>query len=89
MTKNVRTDMGTFPLRLAREGEWVRIIGVNGGKTLHDRLAGMGLRPGTEVRVLNNPMDGKLILGHEGTRLFLGGGMAYKIQVVVLEGGDE
>jgi ferrous iron transport protein A len=73
------------PLRLAQEGEWVRIVGLKGGKGFHDRLAGLGLRVGGRLEVIRNAMDGKLLLGHEGTRLFLGGGLAHKIQVV-LEG---
>lgn len=77
------TDHGAFDLRSAREGDWVRIVSVKGGRGFHDRFAGIGLRIGAEVRVLQNSLNGKLLLGHEGTRLFLGGGMAHKIQVVV------
>lgn len=80
---------GSFPLRLARECEWVRVVAMNGGPGFHDRLAGMGLRVGAEMQVLCNPMDGKLIVCLEGTRLFLGGGMAQKIQVVITKGNTE
>ncbi len=89
MTNNPRSDIGNFSLRLAREGDWVKIVSINGGKGFHDRLAGMGLHVGAEVHVLRNSMNGKLLLGHEGTRLFLGGGMAHKIQVVVIKGGEK
>jgi ferrous iron transport protein A len=75
-----------LPLRFVREGEWVRIVSLNGGKGFHDRLAGVGLRVGGFLSIIRNGMDGKLLLGHEGTRLFLGGGMAQKIQVVIVEG---
>ena len=74
---------------LAREGDRVRIVSLSGGKGFHDRLAGLGLRIGERVEIIQNRMDGKLLLGHEGTRLFLGGGMAQKIRVVVLNGGDK
>lgn len=74
------------PLRLVREGEWVRIVSVNSGRGFHDRLAGMGLRIGGRLEIVQNRLDGKVLLGHEGTRLFLGGGMAQKIQVVIVEG---
>ncbi len=80
---------GCFPLRLAQEGEWVRVVGLTGGHGFHDRLAGMGLHVGSELQVLCNPMDGKLIVCLEGTRLFLGGGMAQKIQVVITKGMTE
>ena len=75
-----------LPLRFVREGEWVRIVSLNGGKGFHDRLAGVGLRVGGFLSIIRNGMDGKLLLGHEGNRLFLGGGMAQKIQVVIVEG---
>ena len=81
--------MGIFSLRMAQEGEWVRIVAISGGKGFHERLAGVGLRVGTTIQVLCNPMDGKLVLGHEGTRLFLGGGMAHRIQVSVIKGESE
>ena len=87
VTNKPCAGIGTFSLRLAREGDWVRIVSVNGGKGVHDRLTGFGLRVGAEVQVLHNSMNGKLLLGHEGTRLYLGGGMAHKIQVAVIEGG--
>jgi ferrous iron transport protein A len=87
LTKEPATDTGSFALRLAQEGERVRIVSVNGGKGVHERLAGFGLRVGAEVQVLHNAMNGKLLLGHQGTRLYLGGGMAQKIQVAVMEGG--
>jgi len=83
------TAGGTLPLRLAREGEWVRVVALIGGHGFHDRLAGMGLRLGAEMQVLCNPMDGKLVVCLEGTRLFLGGGMAQKIQIVITKGTGE
>jgi len=86
MTREPAADMGAFSLRLAQEGEWVRIVSVNGGKGVYERLAGFGLRVGAEIQVLQNSMKGKLLLGHQGARLYLGGGMAHKIQVAAIEG---
>jgi Fe2+ transport system protein FeoA len=79
----------SLPLRMVREGEWVRIVSVNGGEGFHNRLAGVGLRVGERMEIIRNGMDGKLLLAHEGTRLFLGGGMAQKIQVVIVEGSKQ
>lgn len=76
-------------LRMAREGQWVRIVSIKGGGRLHERLAGVGLRVGVKIQVLHNAMDGKLMLGHQGTRLYMGGGMAHKIQVVQIKGACE
>jgi ferrous iron transport protein A len=88
MTKERAMDIRSFSLRLAQEGDWVRIVSVKGGKGFHGRLVGFGLRVGAEVQVLHNSMNGKLLLGHQGVRLYLGGGMAHKIQVAVIEGGN-
>jgi ferrous iron transport protein A len=77
---------GTFPLRLAREGERVRIATLGGGPGSADRFAGMGLRPGAELQVLCNPMDGQMVVALGDTRLFLGGGLAQAIQVVPSKG---
>jgi len=89
MLKKPCACMGNFSLRMAMEGDWVRIISVNGGKYAYDRLNGFGLRVGAEVQVLHNSMNGKLLIGHGGTRLYLGGGMAHKIQVAIIEGGEK
>jgi ferrous iron transport protein A len=88
MVKKEAHDTESFSLRLAQEGEWVRIVSVNGGKGFHERLAGLGLRVGAEVQVLQNLMNDKLLLAHQGARFYLGGGMAHKIQVAVIEGED-
>lgn len=79
---------GEFSLRLARAGEWVKITGFTGRRGFLDRINGIGLHIGARVQVLSNPMNGKLLIGHGATRLFLGGGMAHKIRVVGIEGGD-
>ena len=88
MKKQPTTGVESFALRLAREGEWVRIVSFDRGKALHERLAGFGLRVGAEVQVLHNAMSGKILPGHQGARLYLGGGMAHKIQVVVTKRGN-
>lgn len=76
-----------FPLRLAGEGVTVKIVGMNGGRGCHDRLAGLGLCVGAEVVVLRHSPCGKMIVGHNDTRLYLGGGMTHKIRVTVIQGG--
>ncbi|MDZ7641749.1 MAG: FeoA family protein [Desulfurivibrio sp.] len=79
---------GSVPLRFTQEGEQGRIVAINGGGGARERLAALGLRPGVTVRVLCNPMDGKLLLEHGDSRLYLGGGMAHKIQVVITKGEE-
>ncbi|MFN2354587.1 MAG: ferrous iron transport protein A [Desulfopila sp.] len=80
------TAPGSVPLRLTQEGERGRIVAISGGGGARERLAALGSRPGVTVRVLCNSMDGKLLLEHDGSRLYLGGGMAHKIQVVITKG---
>lgn len=85
MREAQETSQGAFPLRLAAEGEAVRIVALSGGGKFSDRLAGMGLALGVELEVLQNQGSGKLVVAYQGTRLFLGGGMAQKIHVVIAE----
>jgi ferrous iron transport protein A len=70
-----------MPLAMASAGSKVRLVAVDGGQALNNRLAAMGLVPGTEVEVLRNSLDGPFILGVRGTQLILGRGMAHKIWV--------
>ena len=74
-----------FPLRLAGEGEQVEIVSLTGGRGFLDRLSGMGLGLGAQTEILQNDMNGKILLGHEGRRLFIGGGMAQKVQVIIIK----
>jgi len=82
-------ETAVFPLPLAQVGNRVRIVALNGGRGFHDRLAGVGLGVGVEVEIMQNAMGGKLLLGNENVRLFLGGGMAHKIKVALIEGGKK
>lgn len=70
-----------FPLSLASEGDWVRVIGVDGGKNLLKRLITLGLVVGTEVEVLQRENKNGLILRCGETRIALGIGMTHKIRV--------
>lgn len=85
----LHTDKGNFPLRLAQEGDWVRIISIRSGKGFREKFNGLGLRIGAEVQVLQNTMNGKILLGHEDKRFYLGGGLSHKIQVALIEGGKK
>ena len=82
-------DKGNFPLRLAQPGDWVRIISIRDGRGIREKFNGLGLRIGAEVQVLQNSMNGKILLGHEDKRFYLGGGLSHKIQVAVIEGGKK
>jgi len=44
-----------YPLTMAGEGEWIKIVGVNGGKNLIKRLIAMGMIEDTgATRFLRN-----------------------------------
>ena len=69
-----------LPLPLAAPGKPMTVTAICAGKGLGGRLAGMGLTPGCEVRVLQHEGAG-LLVAIGGTRLALGLGMAQKILV--------
>jgi len=70
-----------MPLSMASQDENVRLIEIRGGKQLKQRLADMGLNPGTTVRVMATNGEGPLILDVKDTRLAIGRRMAHKILV--------
>ncbi len=73
--------LGTFPLSAAPCGRCVRLVAIEGGRTLRKRLAELGLNPGAEVRVVHRH-GGPLILAVKGdARMALGRGMAHQILV--------
>lgn len=78
-----------MPLSLAKEGETVLIKDVAGGIIARSRLAAMGLRSGDRIEIINNNGQGRLILGHDCTRLAVGRGVAQKILVSLIEPAGE
>jgi Fur family ferric uptake transcriptional regulator len=72
-----------MPLSMAKAGERTIIRDVMGGKEAQSRLAAMGLREGDLLEVINNNGQGRLIVGHQCTRLALGRGIAQKIMVTL------
>ena len=73
-----------LPMRLAGDGDMVEIVLLSGGKSFRERLIGLGLGIGVRVEIIQNNMNGKILIGRDGSRLFLGGGMAHKIQVKIV-----
>jgi Fur family transcriptional regulator, ferric uptake regulator len=77
-----------IPLTAAKPGEKVVIREISGGRTRRARLASMGIRPGDIIEVIANTGHGRLILGHEHTRLAIGRGMAQVIMVALHQEGQ-
>ena len=68
-------------LNMASPGEKVKVVSVEAGRGLSQRLADMGLTPGTLLTVINNHRAGPVLINLRGTRLALGFGIARKITV--------
>jgi ferrous iron transport protein A len=78
---------GAVALSSLADGVRARLVRVEAGHGLRSRLTAMGLRPGAEVRVVNNCGAGPFIVAVEGTRIVLGRGMAHKVYVVPAPAG--
>jgi ferrous iron transport protein A len=57
-----------------------RITAIRGGRNLHHRLLGLGLRVGSEVNVLHHRGRGVVVYSG-GNRIALGGGVAEKLLI--------
>ncbi len=77
-----------LPLALAKSGERVIIKSMAGGRSAQGRLSSMGLRRGDILEVISNNGQGRLIVGHDCTRLALGRGVAEKIMVSLAPQGQ-
>ena len=72
-----------MPLSFVLPGEEVFIERLVGGKQFQQRLADMGLTPGTEVEVIKASGPGPIIVAFRGSRLALGHGISQKVLVSV------
>jgi ferrous iron transport protein A len=75
------------PLSELRSGERGIVRELQGGRRLGARLAGLGLAPGTLVRVVHNYGRGPLTIAVLHTRVALGIGQAARVLVETTEGG--
>jgi len=78
---------GWVVLSSLADGARAHLVRVEAGRGLRSRLTAMGLRPGAEVRVVNNRGAGPFVVAVEGTRIVLGRGMAHKVYVVPAPAG--
>ena len=70
-----------MPLAMVKPGEVANVVSIRAGRGLSQRLADMGLVPGTSLKVINSQMPGPIIVEVRGSRLVLGRGIAHKIMV--------
>jgi len=64
-------------------GAPARITTIQGGRNLHRRLMGLGLRVGSQVEVLQHRGRG-VVVACSGSRIALGGGVAEKLRIEIL-----
>jgi Fe2+ transport system protein FeoA len=70
-----------MPLSLAAIGKKIRILSVEGGRGLQERLTSMGLGPGSEIEIVRRGAPGPFLVAVKESRLALGANMAQRIIV--------
>jgi Fe2+ transport system protein FeoA len=80
---------GSARLAEATQGSLLEIKALDGGCGATRRLAELGLRIGSRVEVLHRRPGGAVIIALGGARLAVGGGLASKVIVSVIEESDE
>ena len=68
-----------------RSGGKVRLVAIEAGRGLSNRLASMGLVYDVEITVVSNSHPGPFVINVKGARVMLGRGMANKIMVSVCD----
>jgi len=76
-----------LPLAMINPSEEVTVAEIRGGRGLVQRLADMGLTPGTTLKVINSQMPGPVLIDLRGSRLALGHGVALKVMVEITGNG--
>ena len=76
-----------LPLTMINPSEEVTVAEIRGGRGLVQRLAHMGLTPGTTLKVINSQMPGPILIDLRGSRLVLGHGVALKVMVEMAGNG--
>ena len=75
------TDKQLKPLSNVRAGETVKLVRVDAGRGLNNRLASMGLVSNVEITVVSGGHPGPFVINVKGSKIMLGRGMANKIMV--------
>lgn len=70
-----------MPLNDVRAGTTVRIVEVEAGHSLKNRLASMGLLANVQIRVVRNDGAGQIIVNVKNSKVILGRGMSHKVFV--------
>ena len=81
MAPQNKTSDSLIPLSQLEPGRRARVSTVQGGRGLTQRLAALGVIPGTEVELVQTGFGGPVILRVRESRVILGHGMAHKVLV--------
>ncbi|RKY07695.1 MAG: ferrous iron transport protein A [Planctomycetota bacterium] len=74
--------MNIKPLDKIGAGTAVRIVTIEAGSGLKNRLAAMGLLADVQIRVVRNDGAGQIIINVKSSKVILGRGMSHKVFVV-------
>lgn len=83
MNKEIQNDVVTSLDEIAA-GTSVRIVQIDAGCGLKNRLAAMGLLANVEIRVLRNDRAGQIIVNVKNSKVILGRGMSHKVFVAAI-----
>ena len=72
------------PLSEVKCGKTVKVVSINAGRMLRSRLEGMGIIPGSVLKVLKNDW-GPVLVEVMGRKIAIGRGQAEKIAVEELD----
>jgi ferrous iron transport protein A len=69
------------PLSKIGSGKKAKLVTIEAGRGLYNRLASMGLVSDVEITVVSNGHPGPFVINVKGSKVMLGRGMANKILV--------
>jgi ferrous iron transport protein A len=73
-----------IPLDKIAAGASAKIITIEAGSSLKNRLAAMGLLADVQIRVVRNDGAGQIIISVKNSKVILGRGMSHKVFVVAI-----
>jgi ferrous iron transport protein A len=72
------------PLDKIAAGASAKIVTIEAGSGLKNRLAAMGLLADVQIRVVRNDGAGQIIINVKNSKIILGRGMSHKVFVVAI-----
>ena len=81
INKAVEMTQDTRPLDTVPAGRTVKIVLIDAGSGLKNRLAAMGLLANGLIRVIRNDRAGQIIVHVKESKVILGRGMSHKVFV--------